>query len=229
MTLGQLLDWVDIARPSAYTREQKTAWVSDLEAVLWTQIFLQPMSLWRPYDPEEDGGARLLLPGGWRRVYTAYLGAMIDFANGEYSQYENSMSLYNGCICELGAWYAAAFEPAQNAAQWVRLGAYACSDLADGGRAAGALGPDAAALCVRYRVDEPAGGTLTLSVGETGRLSDGVYITKETESLCRTPGLALSSGAREKLILRYEGDTDGDRSVEAWLLVQPAAKINMFT
>ena len=225
MKLGQLLDWMDAAHPNAYTPEQKTAWVNDLEAILWTQICLQPMSLLRPYIPEEDGRTRLLLPDGWRRVYTAYLGAMIDFANGEYTQYENDMSLYNGYINELGAWYADAFAPAQNPARWVTAGVFEYADLLGEGATVAALPPDGALLCAEYRTEVPGDGKLILTAGEA-ELGDSVYITNENGKLLYTPGLVLTAGREEKVNLRYDGDEEKDGCVSLRLLVQPPARRN---
>ncbi len=226
MTLGKLLNWMDAACPSAYTQEQKAAWVSDLEAVIWTQIFLQPMGLWRPYTPEEDGRTRLLLPEGWRRIYTAWLGAMIDFANGEYNRYENSMSLYNGYIAELGAWYADAFAPAQNPAQWVDLGTHDYADLTGEGRYVGALPPDEAILCVRHEPDGADGGELRLSVGKAGGMLQEVYITNTAANPCMALGLTADAGAGEKLYLSYTGIEEPKGSVRTQVLIQPSASQN---
>lgn len=224
MTLGKLLDWMDTTCPSAYGPEQKIAWVSDLEMVLWTEIFLQPVSLWRPYT-EEDSQTRLLLPEGWRRIYTAYLGAMIDLANGEYNKYENSMSLYNGYISELGAWYADAFAPAMEPAGWMALGSFALADLTEG-RDVGALPPDGAMLAVRYGLTGAGGGAIRLCVGAAGGPSQTVYITDMDETYKTTLGLALSAGIGERITLLYEGDAAPAGTASVQVLVQPPARRN---
>ncbi len=46
------------------------------------------------------------------KVYGAYLGAMVDFANGEYQKYENAMQLYNAYLAEFARWFIARYCPA---------------------------------------------------------------------------------------------------------------------
>lgn len=224
MTLEQLLEWTDAVRPSPWTNIQKTAWISDLEAQLWTEILLRPLGGFAPYRWGRDGGRRLLLPDGWRRVYTAYLGAMIDFANGEFTQYENSMSLYNGCLNELGAWYAAAFDPAGRPARRVGL-ALADWEGLSRLRFAGEAAPDSALLAAEWRVLEPFDGDGVLSL----RTADGaaLYEVDITNNLtgggCR-PALIPPGGRDGTVYMDYAGDELGRGVMELWLLEQPAAK-----
>ena len=46
------------------------------------------------------------------KLYSAYLTAMIDFGNGEYNKYQNSMQLFNLAFGEYARWYADHFRPA---------------------------------------------------------------------------------------------------------------------
>lgn len=192
MTLDALLDRVDLERPNAWTRAQKTAWVSDLEASLWTQLLLQPQGLWRPLDPDGDGGTRLLLPDGWMRLYTSYLFATIDLSNGEFDRYQNSMVVYNAFLAELGAWYAAAFAPAQRQAEWTELGTAAYDELAEGVRFAGAVPAGAALLAVGLEAAEPFAGSgkILLSMTDGTRLGEADMIGRTT-GLVRAVALPL--------------------------------------
>ncbi len=56
------------------------------------------------------------------KLYAAYLTAMIDFANGEYNKYQNSMQLFNLAFGEFARWYADNFRPADRNPS--RTGAY---------------------------------------------------------------------------------------------------------
>ena len=38
--------------------------------------------------------------------------AMIDFANGEYDRYENTMTLYNAQLTEFMKWFVERYHPA---------------------------------------------------------------------------------------------------------------------
>jgi hypothetical protein len=224
MTLEALMDWMDALRPCAYTNAQKTAWVNDLEAGLWTEIFLQEPGQWRPRRAERDGAQPLLLPESWRRVYTAYLGAMIDFANGEYTQYENSMSLYNGYLCELGAWYADTFAPAQRPARWMGLGGTDCTGLqADGGQPVGQLPAGGAVLALEGRITQPldGAGVLTLVSDCRERPLWQRELMADDGGIFRTLSLVLPERGPERVCARFTGEALQAGQIEFWALVQP--------
>ena len=46
------------------------------------------------------------------KIYAAYLTAMIDYGNGEYNKYNNSMVMFNGYWSEVCRWVARTFRPA---------------------------------------------------------------------------------------------------------------------
>lgn len=46
------------------------------------------------------------------KLYGAYVVAQIDFANGEYNKYQNSMQMFNAYWSEYARWYARIFRPA---------------------------------------------------------------------------------------------------------------------
>lgn len=49
------------------------------------------------------------------KLYRSYLCAMIDYANGEYDKYNNSMQMFNKQFSEFTAWYARTYRPADEA------------------------------------------------------------------------------------------------------------------
>ena len=220
MTLNGMLEWVDTMRPNPFTKSQKTAWVNDLEAGLWQNILLQSMSLWRPKSAE-DGAASLLLPAAWRRLYTAYLTAMMDFALGEFSHYENSMAQYNAALAELGAWYAREYAPAENPARWLPWVAVT------GGRApetgpVGRLPEGAAALGAECRVEEAFAPDCRIALGTEAEPE--LFLRRE-EINAQTPGLYRRLGLRLaeenwRILIRCENEEDGQGKLFLRLLVQ---------
>ena len=46
------------------------------------------------------------------KIYWAYLTAMIDFANGEYNKYQNTMQMFNSFFGEFMRWFALNYRPA---------------------------------------------------------------------------------------------------------------------
>ena len=81
-TLKSVIDYVDEIKPNAFSNEAKTKWLNECEGLVQTE------------------------------VYWAYLTAMIDFANGEYSKYQNTMQMFNSFFGEFMRWFALNYRPA---------------------------------------------------------------------------------------------------------------------
>lgn len=64
-----------------------------------------------------DGSAtELMVSAPYDKIYRSYLSAMIDFANGEFNNYNNSMQLFNKQFYELSNWYGRNYNPADGKA-----------------------------------------------------------------------------------------------------------------
>lgn len=222
MTVGEVIRQTDQIKPNAFCLGQKARWLGDVESQIWTEVLLQSAGDW-------DGGMyssrRLLLPGPWRRLYDAYLAAMIDLGNGEYTKYANGMSLYNGWLQEFAAWYAQRFRPADRAAFWVRQGSAAChGTTAETGlpRGYGLL----AAVC---RVTEAfdGGASLSLGLGSDGEaLLRKVDIIPGEAGVYRQLRLVLpGSGERRVRAVMESEETPTAGQAEFYLLLQPGAEV----
>ena len=62
------------------------------------------------YDADKD--KELLAQPPHDKIYWAYLTAMIDFANGEYNKYQNTMQVFNSFFSEFMRWFALNYHPA---------------------------------------------------------------------------------------------------------------------
>lgn len=193
MKLTDMIGYVDRIKPNAFTDEDKARWLSEVEGLVWTEVFLLDPREFRPYVfsasytasgvcyPDEHT-MRLLSPipdefsvggtltisggtlyagnaGGYRikgisadgceitvyetfsatgreedtgttafafdgseavlmvrpphdKIYADYLTAMIDYGNGEYNKYQNTMQMFNVHWGELCRWVARTFRPA---------------------------------------------------------------------------------------------------------------------
>lgn len=112
MTLSQVIARVDEIKPNAFSNAAKTAWISEVEGMVQTEVLL-----WAPeeiivYDYERDKDTELLAEAPHDKLYWAYLTAMIDFANGEYNKYQNTMQLFNSWYGEFMRWFAVTYRPA---------------------------------------------------------------------------------------------------------------------
>ncbi len=217
MTAEELIRQFDETKPNGFTRAQKLRWLGDMEAQLWTETLLQSAG---DREAAMENGRRLLLPERERRLYEAWLGAMIDLANGEYAKYAASMSLYNSYAQSFAADYARVFRPADRAAFWTRVGVWtptvptAALSLPAG---YGILG----AICrVTERFDE--GTVLSLGLGEDEEaLLRKVDIIPESRGAWRQMRLHWPcSGAQS---IRVSGTAEGTQGrAEFFVLLQPS-------
>lgn len=112
MKVKEAVKFLNETKPSAYTEEQLVRWLSECEGMVQTQVFL-----WAPpehfsYSWPEDEDTVLLVDPPFDKLYLSYLCAKIDFANGEYSKYQNSMQMFNSDFSEFMRWFANSYRPA---------------------------------------------------------------------------------------------------------------------
>lgn len=113
ITLKEALAQADSLVPNAYSQEQKTAWISELEGRIGLNVQLLPREALRRYTYPEDLETELLLEFPHDDLYLAYLRAMIDLNNGEMDRYAVSSQVYNAKYGDYVRWYARTYEPAQ--------------------------------------------------------------------------------------------------------------------
>ena len=112
MTLAQIIEQVDEIKPNAFSDDAKTIWINEAEGLVQTEVFLFNTVDVVQYNYAEDKDKPLLVDPPHDKLYRAYLSAMIDFANGEYDKYQNSMQVFNAHFGEFQRWYANVYQPA---------------------------------------------------------------------------------------------------------------------
>lgn len=112
MTLKQVIDMVDAIKPNAFDEATKTIWVNEVEGFVQTEVFLLAVEDVIEYAWPTDQNTELLVEPPHSKLYWTYLSAMVDFANGEYSKYNNTMQVYNAFMSEYMRWFAAHYRPA---------------------------------------------------------------------------------------------------------------------
>jgi len=122
MTLGNLIKFVDEIKPNTFSNEMKTAWVNEVEGLVQTEVMLIAVEDVIQYSYENNADTVLLAKPPHDKIYRAYLCALIDFANGEYGRYNNSIELFNNYYGEYMRWYALHYRPADGRA--IRHGYY---------------------------------------------------------------------------------------------------------
>ncbi len=115
MKISELLAFVDAIKPNAFPASAKVAWLNEVEGMVWTDVMLLAPMEFKPYaydDASGEGDAELLVAPPHNKLYNVYICAMIDFANGEYDKYQNSITLFNSHFGEFMRWYAMHYRPA---------------------------------------------------------------------------------------------------------------------
>lgn len=121
MKLEDLFTYVRDIKPHAFTEEQTTAWLNELEMRVQQEILLLSPVETISYHWPEDKNTELLLDPPHDALYSHWLEAMVDYANGEYSKYQNTRQMFNAGWNALTAAFAAAYRPADGyAAHWAR-------------------------------------------------------------------------------------------------------------
>ena len=111
-TLKEIIDGVDAEKPNAFDHDTKTRWLNEVEGRVQTDVFLiAPVDIIQ-YAFNENQNTPLLVDPPHDKLYYAYLAARIDFANGEYEKYQNTMQLYNEFFAEFVRWFARNYHPA---------------------------------------------------------------------------------------------------------------------
>lgn len=124
MKVSELISFVDTIKPNAFPVSAKVAWLNEVEGMVWTEVMLLSPLEFIPHTYDEstgEGDAELLVALPHNKLYNTYLCAMIDFANGEYDKYQNTMTLFNAHFSEFMRWYATHYRPADGSYEYMGI------------------------------------------------------------------------------------------------------------
>lgn len=115
-TFKEIIARVDDRKPNSYSQQAKFQWLTDLNGKIAADAFLMSPAkireLPRKYPEDMDREPLVLYPHD--DLYDAFLEAKIDYANGDYSDYQNRMEGYNGLYSNFRLWLHNAYDPAQD-------------------------------------------------------------------------------------------------------------------
>lgn len=111
MKISKIIALADELKPSSLSDELKIQYINECEGLIQSEIALLPASDMISYGAD-DYDAETLIRAPHDKIYISYLAAMIDFANGEYNKYANTIELYNAYSRELHRWYFTKVHPA---------------------------------------------------------------------------------------------------------------------
>lgn len=99
MTISEVINRIDALKPNAYTIGEKIAWLSEIEGKIKKEIVDTHEGAgeteFNGYDDSTPLTTSLIAKAPYDDVYTHYICAQIDYTNGEFKKYENSMGMFN--------------------------------------------------------------------------------------------------------------------------------------
>lgn len=108
MTIIEAINRIDDAKPNQYTQSDKVRWLSALDGIVHDEILAAhegEAGAFDGYDDSTDLSTVLLVEPPYDEVYIRWLEAQIDYTNGEYGRYNNSMAMYNAAYSTFARFY----------------------------------------------------------------------------------------------------------------------------
>ena len=109
MTIIKAINAIDSVKPNNYTQEDKVKWLSTLDGMIKKEIIDTHEGAdtvdFKGYDENTPLETELLVIAPYDEIYLLWLEAKIDYANGEYYKYNNSITMYNSAYSAYQRYY----------------------------------------------------------------------------------------------------------------------------
>lgn len=115
MTIMGAINHVDAVKPNGYSQVEKIKWLSMLDGIVKREIIETHEGgegvSFKEYTEETALTQELLIPHPYDEVYIRWLESQIDYANGEYGKYNNSITMYNTAFSAYEKYYNRTHKP----------------------------------------------------------------------------------------------------------------------
>ena len=113
--IRDIITRVDDIKPNAFTEQTKLAWIGELDGRIAADVMLMGIEDIRQMEYVHPDALEVEPLVGFPHdgIYEQYLCAKIDYANGEYSKYQNSMEMFNAHYDNFVNWFIRTYEPGQ--------------------------------------------------------------------------------------------------------------------
>lgn len=103
MTIKQAITKAKLLMPGTQWEDETIlSWLSEVEGAILVEVLLVDPSEIQPLEEVNDEKLTAIYP--FDKLYTVYLKAQMEFANGEYDRSANTMALYNTYFDEYRVW-----------------------------------------------------------------------------------------------------------------------------
>lgn len=110
MKIKDAIAYVDDVKPNAFGRLAKIRMISEVEKMVQLEVLLLSPHELIEYGADDEETELLVCTHD--RIYTDYLIAKIDWHNGEYDKYANTLQMFNDSFSEFKRWFAHNYAPA---------------------------------------------------------------------------------------------------------------------
>ena len=99
MTIIEAISRIDALKHNTYTQTDKVQWLSRMDWMVKRHIIDTHEGAdkitFTGYDDNTDLQTELLVPAPYDETYLRWMEAQIDYHNGEYGKYNNSIDMFN--------------------------------------------------------------------------------------------------------------------------------------
>lgn len=97
MKITEAIARIDKIKTNPYERSEKLFWLSELDSMVKEQILdthAGSPAVALPYTDDTPADQALLIPAPYDQAYLWWLGAQMDYHNGEFTRYNNAIALF---------------------------------------------------------------------------------------------------------------------------------------
>lgn len=120
MTIEKLIDYIDRIKPNNFDYGDMIRWINEVEGKIQTEIYLLDIHDIVQYDWDDNWtgaeksamlSTELIVPAPYDKIYTTYLLAEVDNANGEYNRYGNTKLQFDKAFADYSRYVAQIYSP----------------------------------------------------------------------------------------------------------------------
>lgn len=125
MTIKKAIADLAEIKPHQYSDTKIVELLYKLDAQIYDEVIIKHQNtnetgngdLERPaaYDAEQDINKELLVPDPYSDMYLSWLAAQVDYWNGEYTRFNNTITMYNNDYDIFASWFTRTHMPKQPA------------------------------------------------------------------------------------------------------------------
>ena len=109
MTIMEIISHVDAVKPNSYSQAEKIKWLNQVEWMIKKEIIDTHEGAdkiaFNGYDSASALSKNVIANAPYSKLYIHWLESQIDYANGEYSKYNNSITMFNASYDAFARWY----------------------------------------------------------------------------------------------------------------------------